>query len=247
MKNFTNNYSLKNMKKIILSFLFLVSCARGNHETFEDDGAGADSSYIANGSGAATSVASSNSSTSNSVTSTTGSSNSVTIASSSSGEMVCVPGTTQLCNGPGACFGAQSCNSDGMSYGDCICSSSSSDVTSAGITSAGVTTGGQNFTCDPLNPAIACGSGKQCLPQTNGEPICAPAGNGNFFDLCVDFSQCLPGLDCVNEGVNSCCMAWCRLGYNDCPNGFSCVEVLGNPSIDGVIYGICWDGLPCIL
>jgi hypothetical protein len=63
----------------------------------------------------------------------------------------------------------------------------------------------------------------------------------------LDYSQCLPGLDCVNDGMNSCCMAWCRLGYNDCPNGFTCTDVLGNPSINGVIYGVCWDGYPCVL
>lgn len=217
-------------------FLLLSSCAKGLTDPVDessDSGGGANTVSVSS-----TVVSTTNSTVTNST--------SVTVSSSSG--MVCVPGTTQLCNGPGACAGAQACNSDGMGYGECVCSSSAAnDVTSAGVTTAGVTTGGGNFTCDPLNPTIACGSGKQCLPQTNDEPICAPAGNGNFFDLCLDYSQCLPGLDCVNDGMNSCCMAWCRLGYNDCPNGFTCTDVLGNPSINGVIYGVCWDGYPCVL
>jgi len=214
-----------------LIFLLLTSCAKGLTDPVDES----------SDSGGGANVVSVSSTTGSTVSSTVTNSTSVTVSSTSTG-MVCVPGTTQLCNGPGACFGAQSCNSDGMGYGECVCSES----TSNGVTSVGVTTGG-GFTCDPLIPGAACGPGKQCLPQSNNDPVCAVAGNGNFFDLCVDYSQCLPGLDCVNDGMNSCCMAWCRLGYNDCPNGFTCTDVLGNPSINGVIYGVCWDGLPCVL
>jgi len=216
------------MKKIPFCF-FLFSCARGF--TLEESGDG--------GSMQQTSAASTvdGGGTSNTSSSTT----SAQQTSSATG-FLCVPGSTQLCNGPGACVGAQSCNQDGMGFSDCLCG----DQTTAGMTVAAAT-GGGNFTCDPMSPGAVCGPGKQCIPQGNSDPVCAPGGIGNVFDLCVDFSQCLPGLDCVNDGVNSCCMAWCRLGYNDCPNGFSCVEVLGNPTISGQTYGVCWDGYPCVL
>jgi len=218
------------MKKIFCCF-FLLSCARGFTGEDTGDGGASQQSTVSQ---TTTSV---DVGTSSSTSEQTG-----TAQDSSTSGMLCVPGSTQLCNGPGACVGAQSCNQDGMGFSDCVCG----DQTTAGVTIAS-STGGGNFTCDPLSPGAVCGPGKQCIPQSNSDPICSTAGYGNMFDLCIDFSQCLPGLDCVNDGVNSCCMAWCRLGYNDCPNGFSCVEVLGNPSINGQIYGVCWDGYPCVL
>lgn len=36
-------------------------------------------------------------------------------------ERACVPDTTQLCHGPGACRGAQSCLADGTGYTSCDC------------------------------------------------------------------------------------------------------------------------------
>ena len=217
------------MKYNFFAFIFLLSCARGFQGASNDGG----ESHVSTDSTAET-VGETVAETS--TISTTGSNN-TTVATG----MVCIPGTTELCNGPGACFGAQECLPDGSGYDSCICGSSSSSSTST------TSSGGGSFTCDPLNPTAMCGSGKQCIPQSNNDPVCAPAGNGNFFDLCVDFSQCLPGLDCVNDGIDSCCMAWCRIGYNDCPTNFTCYEVVGNPSINGVLYGICWDGLPCVL
>jgi hypothetical protein len=219
----------------VLSTLCFCSCAAGQQGSSSDGGR--------------------NNTASSSLVASTGSDGG-TMSSSQQGQaQVCVPGSTQLCNGPGACFGAQTCRIDGLGYDACICSESvaqttgpSTSTTTTTTTAAGPSTSsGGDFTCDPMSPGAACGPGKQCLPQSNGDPVCAQAGNGNFFDLCVDFSQCLPGLDCVNDGMNSCCMAWCRRGYNDCPTSFTCVEVLGNPTVDGVIYGVCWDGYPCVL
>ncbi len=34
---------------------------------------------------------------------------------------VCVPGTTQMCVGPGACVGGQVCATDGLAWGSCDC------------------------------------------------------------------------------------------------------------------------------
>ena len=214
-------------------YLFVFSCAEGLQKLKGEGGASGTTATITTGSGGSSSITSTASSV-DPIVSSTG--------------LECVPGTTQLCNGPGACVGAQSCAQDGTGYDECVCSEEVvSSSTSSSPSSAAVTSGGGGFVCDPLSPGAVCGVTKQCIPQSNGDPVCAPAGNGNFFDLCVDFSQCLPGMDCVNDGVNSCCMAWCRLNYNDCPSGFTCTEVLGNPSINGVVYGVCWDGYPCVL
>lgn len=214
----------------MLCFVFVASCAEGFQTPFGTGGDGG-----TGGKGGTSGVISTT--TTDTVTST--------------GQQVCIPGSTQLCNGPGACAGAQSCLNDGSGYTPCDCSTGStssggSPSTTITSTSASTSTGSGGFSCDPQSPGAVCGPGKQCIPQSNSTPVCAPAGNGNMFDLCIDFSQCLPGLDCVNDGVNSCCMAWCRLGYNDCPSGFTCVEVLGNPSVNGIVYGVCWDGYPCI-
>lgn len=221
------------MRNKYFALVILTSCARGFQGPSNDGGENSVST-----SSTTETIAETVAETS--VVATTGSTsvtNSTSVTASTG--MFCIPGTTELCNGPGACFGAQECLPDGSGYDSCICDSSTSSSTTS--------SGGGSFTCDPLNPTAICGSGKQCIPQSNSDPVCAPAGNGNFFDLCVDFSQCLPGLDCVNDGIDSCCMAWCRLGANDCPNGFTCYEVVGNPTINGIIYGICWDGLPCVL
>jgi len=219
----------------ISSLLLLCSCAEGLQGSTSDGGHSSTTTITA----------------STSASETVGNSNTT---AQQGVEKVCVPGSTQLCNGPGACFGAQTCRVDGSGYETCICSEGaaqttgpSTSTTTTTTTAGPTTTGGGDPTCDPMSPTAVCGPGRQCIPQSNGDPICSQAGNGNFFDLCVDFSQCLPGLDCVNDGMNSCCMAWCRLGYNDCPTSFTCVEVLGNPTVDGVTYGVCWDGYPCVL
>jgi len=43
---------------------------------------------------------------------------------------LCIPGTTQICLGPGACRGAQACESDGRGYGVCDCGNAASFGTS---------------------------------------------------------------------------------------------------------------------
>lgn len=212
------------MKYNALICFLTMSCAKGFIKEENNGGAGGTSSQSVSENSSTVSETVSETVSTSSIASTTG--------------MLCIPGSTQLCNGPGACVGSQSCNSDGMGFGNCICDNS---------TSVSTTTGGGSFVCDPLNPGGICGPAKQCLPQSFGDPVCAPAGTGNFFALCSDYSQCMPGMDCVNDGTDACCLPWCRLSYNDCPNGFSCTAVVGDPTINGIVYGVCWDGLPCVL
>jgi hypothetical protein len=45
-------------------------------------------------------------------------------------DQLCIPGSTQICLGPGACRGAQACQSDGRGYAVCDCGSASSQGTS---------------------------------------------------------------------------------------------------------------------
>jgi hypothetical protein len=51
--------------------------------------------------------------------------------------LVCVPGTTMECVGPGACRGGQSCNAEGTSYGTCDCGTGGVDGSDDAPTSNG--------------------------------------------------------------------------------------------------------------
>ena len=88
----------------------------------------------------------------------------------------------------------------------------------------------------------------QCVPQTAGDPVCEPAGSGGPYALCVSRAQCAPSLECVNDGFDACCMSWCRVGFpSDCSPGETCETLNNPPMINGVEYGVCWDGYPCVL
>ena len=55
---------------------------------------------------------------------------------------LCAPGSTQLCNGPGACEGAQACDADGMGYGPCDCGAGAGGSGPGGSGGTGVAGGG---------------------------------------------------------------------------------------------------------
>jgi hypothetical protein len=61
-------------------------------------------------------------------------------AGSGGSGLVCSPGSTQVCVGPGACAGGQSCNSDGRAWGTCDCGTTGTGGTAGGAGTAG--TGG---------------------------------------------------------------------------------------------------------
>jgi len=42
-------------------------------------------------------------------------------------------------------------------------------------------------------------------------------------------------------------MDWCQVGLNNCSNGETCTSFNTPVYIDGVEYGVCWDGLPCVI
>ncbi len=79
-------------------------------------------------------------------------------------DLVCTPGETNMCLGPGACIGAQVCLADGSTYGDCDCG-----VTDGGVTDGGAgsgSTGGANSTGGVSS--IGGGSGTGACSSTAG-------------------------------------------------------------------------------
>ena len=128
--------------------------------------------------------------------------------------------------------------------------SSGPSSTSSGpssTTSATTSSGGGNTPCDPLNPGPECGGGMQCVPLSAGDPVCEPAGSGGPYALCATRAQCAPSLECVNDGLDACCMSWCRVGFpSDCSTFETCEPLNNPPMINGVEYGVCWDGYPCV-
>ena len=61
-------------------------------------------------------------------------------ASGSGSGMVCTPGSTQECVGPGACQGGQSCNADGTGFAPCECAGGAAEDGDGGGCSASSST-----------------------------------------------------------------------------------------------------------
>jgi hypothetical protein len=206
-----------------------LACAQGSNLTSVlDDGSGGSSSTDDGGSGA--------SDGSGGIPNQNG--------TTSSGEF-----SSTTSNGPSSSTtgGPSSTTSGGPSS---TTSSGPSSTTSSGpssTTSATTGSGGGNTPCDPLNPGPECGGGMQCVPLPAGDPVCEPAGSGGPYALCASRAQCAPSLECVNDGLDACCMSWCRVGFpSDCSSFETCEPLNNPPMINGVEYGVCWDGYPCV-
>lgn len=111
------------------------------------------------------------------------------------------------------------------------------------------TSSGMSGDCDPENPALDCGTAMHCVPQPAPPTTCEPAGAGGPYALCVTRSECGDVYECVNDGLDACCMKWCRLdGLGTGCNLSETCTALGTPLFaDGAEYGVCWDGFPCVL
>jgi hypothetical protein len=104
--------------------------------------------------------------------------------------------------------------------------------------------------CDPENPGPGCGAAQHCVPQTSGDPTCEAAGAGTAYALCPSGrSECAPVFECVFDGLDSCCMQWCQVGGGGAGCGAleTCTSFNTPVYINGVEYGVCWDGLPCVI
>jgi hypothetical protein len=133
-------------------------------------------------------------------------------------------------------------------------SGGSSTTTTTATTTATTTTSvsvssssGGPVICDPTNPSLECGANMHCVPTPTGDPICEPpVGPGGAYAACVTRAECGAPLECVNDGSDNCCMTWCSSNA-DCGGGENCT-FLNTPVYVGAIeYGVCWDGLPCVI
>ena len=101
---------------------------------------------------------------------------------------------------------------------------------------------------DPETPGPGCGPAEQCVPEPSGPPVCDAAGAGGPYDHCSTRADCAPASECVSDGTDACCMIWCQVGANDCANPSETCTSLGTPLyVNGVEYGVCWDGYPCVI
>jgi hypothetical protein len=124
----------------------------------------------------------------------------------------------------------------------------SADSSSAAMTSS--TSSGGGVMCAPETPAPGCGAGMHCVPSldVSADPTCEPAGAGGPYALCIDRSECSPERECVSDGLDACCMTWCVLGSGvGCAPSETCTELGAPLYANGQEYGVCWDGLPCVL
>jgi len=88
--------------------------------------------------------------------------------------------------------------------------------------------------CELTDPAAIC-EGLHCL-EMEPNAICATQpGTGLYPDPCNSESDCAEGHGCFQA-----CVAWCRIGQDDCGFGFQCVPF--NVSIGGTAYGVCLPG-----
>ncbi len=103
--------------------------------------------------------------------------------------------------------------------------------------------------CEPEAPSAGCGPAMHCVPTLDiaADPTCEAAGSGGTYELCVDRGDCAPETECINDGLDACCMTWCILGGSDCNVGETCTELGAPVYANGQAYGVCWDGYPCVL
>jgi hypothetical protein len=94
--------------------------------------------------------------------------------------------------------------------------------------------------------ATSCGSGASCniVDDTLGKaPItdCVRAGTGVGPYGCVG-SLCVPGTQCTAFELGfSACETYCRVGQQDCANGFTCEAMVPAEMIGGDTIGLCQD------
>ncbi len=96
--------------------------------------------------------------------------------------LVCTPGTTQECVGPGSCHGAQSCNTDGLAWGGCDCGTGTGTGGTGNVGGSTSNTGGYS---------AAGGSTSACLTGPGPSNACwyQPWANGSCTASLVSASS----------------------------------------------------------
>ncbi|MBW2458732.1 MAG: hypothetical protein JRI68_29810, partial [Deltaproteobacteria bacterium] len=101
--------------------------------------------------------------------------------------------------------------------------------------------------CDPLNPAVQCGTNNHCYPQPSGVPLCTPpVGAQTHYDYCVSDADCDATSMCINVGGTSAvCLQMCRVGFNTDCGGFpddSCSTLSTPIYVGSQQWGVCFTG-----
>ena len=155
--------------------------------------------------------------------------------------VVCTPGSTQVCVGPGACAGGQSCNSDGRAWGTCDC---------GGTGAGGNNTGGAGTTGMGGGAAGASGGSGGTAGAIGG------SGGAGAMDGGVDAPQDapvdLPGTDTGVEAPSGDAPTDAPVDGPSCPPGTvacggACVPTAGaDASVTdaGAIGSACDTGKP---
>jgi hypothetical protein len=106
--------------------------------------------------------------------------------------LLCVPGKSDQCAGPGGCFGGQSCNADGSGFGECVCAATGT----GGGTSGGGGSGGV---------AQDAGGGPKYFRTSDGQEwLCGMYELGNRCD-CYHSNSVPDGFcDHANCSIGAC-------------------------------------------
>ncbi len=105
--------------------------------------------------------------------------------------IVCVPGTTQQCVGPGSCPGAQSCNATGTGWSACDCGGSAGGAGNAGGSTSKSNTGGVPASGGSTSTCLAGpGPSNACWyqPWANGSCTASLVG-ASISDIAATFGD----------------------------------------------------------
>jgi hypothetical protein len=148
--------------------------------------------------------------------------------------MVCVPGKSEACIGPGNCAGGQQCNAAGTGFGACDCGgqntndagtgSDAGTASDAGLVDAGVVVDAGLPTCNP-SPAdggvTGCATGQRCtwvtlsIAPSTGVTTCVANGPSQLGATCIQGTpglatgadSCVAGTVCLNDKCRKLCAA----------------------------------------
>jgi hypothetical protein len=161
--------------------------------------------------------------------------------------MVCTFGTTQLCVGPGACKGGQSCLENGSGWTPCDCGAGSggsagtsasggASGASAGTSAAG--TGGSTAGAGGSDVAGAGGSGGDTTGGAGGTEAAGAGGTGT-----AGMGGTAGAAGAAGSGGGGPLAAWSD-GFT-CPGatiGFDALDPQGNVFVGGTLTGSCTFG-----
>lgn len=156
--------------------------------------------------------------------------------------MVCTPGRSEACIGPGGCAGGQQCNAEGTGFGACDCGSqmpadSGTTTMDAGGTDAGGTDSGVD--AGPVNPGLADGGACDPFSRDGGFNGCAAGRKCAWIQ--TGQAPATGQLGCVPNGTVSG-SGLCTLGdagVDDCVGGTVCSGTTCSPVCDTANPSAC--------